>query len=424
LAAKVPEHSALIGNVLGMFHDESYVNVVASMLLPDGEKWIEQGLPEPLEMEGYMREAVLFRWSERASLPPEDSLTAYHDAVAKNGVFLPDVTFAVLVRGSVLHAYMLDSDADRVTQVAVIPPEPAAARVDEVHAQLAGRKVGIVGCGSLGSKLAVMLARAGVGRFLLVDDDIVFPDNFVRHDLDWRDVGTHKADSVARRIVLVNPAATCERRRHRLGGQEASGSVESLIETLSECDLIVDATADPRVFNYLCAAAAVGKKTLLWAEVFGGGIGGLIARHRPGLDPDPATMRAAIESWCADQGRPIERSAEDYERRGSGPPLVADDADVTVIAAHAARLAIDTLIPRNPSMFPSSVYMIGLAEGWIFDQPFDTRPIDVGTPQPVATEEPLDAETADEERVRVFQLFKKFSDAASSNAGGRQKPST
>ncbi len=424
LAAKVPEHFALMGNVLGMFHDESFVNVVASMLLPDGEKWIEQSLPEPLEIEGYMREAVLVRWAERASLPPEDSLTAYRDAVAKNGMFLPDVTFAVLVRGSAFHAYMLDSSADKVTQVAVIPPEPAAARVDEAHAQLAGRKVGIVGCGSVGSKVAVMLARAGVGRFLLVDDDIVFPDNFVRNDLDWRDVGTHKADSVARRIVLVNPAAICERRRHKLGGQEASGSVESLIETLSGCDMIFDVTADPRVFNYLCAAAAVGKKPLLWAEVFGGGIGGLIARHRPGLEPDPATMRAAIEGWCADQGRPIERSAEDYERRGSGPPLIADDADVTVIAAHAARLAIDTLIPRNPSMFPSSIYMISLAEGWIFDQPFDTRPIDVGMPQPVATEEPLAAESAEEERARVVQLFKKFADANPSNAGSRQKPST
>lgn len=424
LAAKIPESAASIGNVLGMFHDESFVNIVASMVMPDGGKWIEQSLPKPLEIEGYMREAVLFRWPEHADLPPEDSLTAYRKAAAKNGVLLPVVNFAVLVRGSMFRAYILDSKADRVTQLAVIPPESTAARVDEAHSQLAARKVGIVGCGSLGSKLAVMLARAGVARFLLVDDDIVFPDNLVRHDLDWRDVGTHKADSVGRRIVLVNPASICERRRHKLGGQEAGGSVESLIERLSECDLIVDASADPRVFNYLCAAAAVGNRPILWAEVFGGGIGGLIARHRPGLEPDPATMRAAIEAWCADQGRPIERSAEDYEARRSGSPLVADDADVSVIAAHAARLAIDTLIPRNPSMFPSSVYLIGLAEGWIFDQPFDTRPINVGTPQPLPSGEQLTPKTADEEKARVVQLLKKFADAASSNSGGRQNPST
>jgi hypothetical protein len=104
--------------------------------------------------------------------------------------------------------------------------------------------------------------------------------------------------------------------------------------------------------------------------------------------------------------------------------MVADDADVTVIAAHTARFAIDTLIPRNPSIFPSSVYMIGLAEGWIFDQPFDTRPIDVGKPQPASVAKPLTPEIADEEKGRVLQLIKKFTDAASSNPVGRQKPST
>ncbi len=33
------------------------------------------------------------------------------------------------------------------------------------------------------------LARSGVANLLLVDDDLFLPDNLVRHDLDWRDVG-------------------------------------------------------------------------------------------------------------------------------------------------------------------------------------------------------------------------------------------
>ena len=67
------------------------------------------------------------------------------------------------------------------------------------------RTVALVGCGSMGSKIAVALARAGVGHFLLVDDDILLPENLVRHDLDWREIGTHKAASLSRRIQLVNP---------------------------------------------------------------------------------------------------------------------------------------------------------------------------------------------------------------------------
>ena len=76
LQAKIPDNAVWIGNVLGMFHDEAFVNVVASIVMPDGEKWVEQCLPKPLEMESYVREAVLFRWPDtptchrKIALPP------------------------------------------------------------------------------------------------------------------------------------------------------------------------------------------------------------------------------------------------------------------------------------------------------------------------------------------------------------------
>jgi hypothetical protein len=186
---------------------------------------------------------------------------------------------------------------------------------------------------------------------------------------------------------------------------------------------LIDATADPAVFNYLCAVVAVARKPLAWAEVFGGGFGGLIARHRPGVEPEPASMRRAIEQWCVDRGRPIERAAKDY---AGGPtvPLIADDADVTVIASHGARLVIDTLIGREPSAFPYSVYLIGLASGWIFDAPFDTYPIDVGPPPPSEPEKELTEEEAAAERSRILQLLVDYQDASPSDRPNSQTSSS
>jgi integrative and conjugative element protein (TIGR02256 family) len=294
-------------------------------------------------------------------------------------------------------------------------------RLDEAHTALKDRKVAVVGCGSLGGKVAVMLARAGVGHFLLVDDDIMLPDNVVRHELDWREMGRHKVDGVARRIGLINPAASCDIRQYRLGGQQSSGSVEMLIERLATCDLIIDASADPKVFTYLGAAATIGKKALLWAEVFGGGFGGLVARHRPDREPAPAMMRAKIEQWCLEQGKPIERAAGGYEGQMEGVPMIADDADVSVIAAHAARLAIDTVIRRDPSIFPNSVYLIGLSQGWVFDQPFDTRPIDVGLAEPAQSDEPADKQLVEEETARVLQLTRQILKQLQSELGRAQR---
>ena len=107
---------------------------------------------------------------------------------------------------------------------------------------------------------------------------------------------------------------------------------------------------------------------------------------------------------------------------GPGSPLIADDADVTVIASHAARMGIDMLIPRSPSMFPNSVYMIGLAKGWIFEQPFETHPIEVGPPVASEPAPEIDPEVAKEELLKIFQLYNEHKDAASSAAKDNQAP--
>lgn len=65
----------------------------------------------------------------------------------------------------------------------------------------------LVGCGSVGSLFAVELARAGVGRFLLADNDLVEYHNLCRHQCGILDVGKFKTDAVAERILQINPAA-------------------------------------------------------------------------------------------------------------------------------------------------------------------------------------------------------------------------
>ncbi len=330
-----------------------------------GEKWSDASIPRAVVDEGYALAAVIVSWPVDKPLPRVASRSDLYDAALAVSFNLPNVRYVLIVKGDLFRGYAVWDD-NTSHSLNIILPQTEAMRLAPEHAALKARSVAIVGCGSLGSKVAVMLARAGVESFLLVDDDVMLPDNLVRNDLDWREVGFHKAEAVARRIELVNPLAARDIRKYRLGGQHSSDSVETLIETLGNFDLIIDASAEPSVFNYLCAAVGIGKKAMVWARVFGGGFGGLIARHRNGIEPDPATMRAQIEEWSREQGLPPERANVGYETRDDEVPMIADDADVTAIAAHAARLAIDTLIPRVPSMFPVSVYMIGLSERWCF----------------------------------------------------------
>jgi molybdopterin/thiamine biosynthesis adenylyltransferase len=66
----------------------------------------------------------------------------------------------------------------------------------------------ILGCGSVGSLVALELARAGVKQFVLVDADIVEYHNICRHQCGIEDVGDFKVYALKRKILNINPSAT------------------------------------------------------------------------------------------------------------------------------------------------------------------------------------------------------------------------
>jgi sulfur-carrier protein adenylyltransferase/sulfurtransferase len=106
-----------------------------------------------------------------------------------------------------------------------------------------------------------------------------------------------------------------------------------VLNKIGQCDLLIDATANPSVFNLLAAVARASQKPLVWTEVYARGMGGMMARSRPGRDPDPQTMRAIYHHYCLERPAPELQIARDYgAEEPEGQVLVASDADVTIIA--------------------------------------------------------------------------------------------
>jgi ubiquitin-protein ligase len=287
-------------------------------------------------------------------------------------------------------------------------------RLTDKHAGLSERSAYIAGCGSMGSKIATSLARAGVGRFVLVDDDVFLPENLVRHDLDWRSVGTHKVDALSYRLRLASPGVSVAKHRVRLSGQESNTSIAAALRAATECDVIIDATASANVFNLLSSIAVRDGKPMVWAEVFGGGIGGMMARFSPGETPTPAKMRVIVNHWCSLQGVPWAGREHGYETRDDADAvLIADDADVSVIAAHTARYSLDVLFDAETRVYSHPVYLIGLKHDWLFKEPFDTIPIDVGPPEKVIPAMVLSPEQVDENAAFLADLINGMASATS-----------
>lgn len=69
-------------------------------------------------------------------------------------------------------------------------------------------KIHIIGCGSVGSTLADLVARAGFTKIDLYDEDTVLPHNATNSMLNSTDVGREKTEVVEEMIKKINPAAT------------------------------------------------------------------------------------------------------------------------------------------------------------------------------------------------------------------------
>ncbi|PEI96200.1 hypothetical protein CN679_01845 [Bacillus pseudomycoides] len=265
---------------------------------------------------------------------------------------------------------------EKLYKIPTIIDEENVDRRQPELASLKDNKVGIVGVGSLGSKIVNSLARSGIEKFLIVDEDIFLTGNIQRHTLDWRNVGNHKVDAIKDQLELISKSIEVDTSRINLTGQEATTSLNAIITKLSSCDIVIDATADSKVFNLLSAICKRNDKTIIWGEVFAGGIGGLIARSRPKLDPSPQIMRKALLETTSEMPTISQIGQESYGlKTESGEVWLASDADVGVIANHLARYIIDTLKDED-SDYPFSMYLIGLKKSWIFDQPFEIFPID------------------------------------------------
>ncbi len=80
--------------------------------------------------------------------------------------------------------------------------------IKDMQSRLEKGRVAIAGLGGLGSNLAVMLARAGVGHLFLVDFDRVEESNLNRQQYFLPQVGKYKTDAICEVIQKINPHLT------------------------------------------------------------------------------------------------------------------------------------------------------------------------------------------------------------------------
>ena len=104
----------------------------------------------------------------------------------------------------------------------------------KLHQAFSSATVAICGLGGLGSNIALALARAGVGRLILIDFDRVDITNLHRQQYKASQIGLYKTEALAENLKEIAPYISLELHTERITEENAKA-------LLSDADIICEA---------------------------------------------------------------------------------------------------------------------------------------------------------------------------------------
>ncbi len=184
----------------------------------------------------------------------------------------------------------------------------------EASERLAQAKVGVAGCGGMGSHVATALARTGVGRMVIADFDTVDPTNLFRQCYVPSDVGRRKTEALSESLLRIEPDLDLE-------VFDGEVTEENACDVFSGCDVVCECFDRPDMKAMLVESILSGTSgtvVVSCSGMAGFGSSNLIATER----------RMSRLYVCGDG----------ISESGEGPGLTA--ARVMVCAGHVANMAV------------------------------------------------------------------------------------
>ena len=104
----------------------------------------------------------------------------------------------------------------------------------DLHKRFSSATVAVCGLGGLGSNIAIALARAGIGKLILIDFDRVDITNLHRQQYKANQIGFYKADALAENLLEIAPYM-------ELQTVTAKITEENFTDLLKDADIVCEA---------------------------------------------------------------------------------------------------------------------------------------------------------------------------------------
>lgn len=243
--------------------------------------------------------------------------------------------YRVRVQPTFLGAYDMNSPVDIVHHLHAVGPD----LLKEMSGSRPAKMESIVqiGCGSLGSKIAMHLCRAGHGPFALIDNKNMSEHNLARHALTK--TPGNKAELLQKDIDVLNARATA----YAESLQDYVAKNENRL--FEKNSLVIDSTASINVKETLASLPeAQNGSRIFQTGLYSEGKLGFITIEGKGRNPRVDDLHAAISDMAIENkpiSKPLMGSGDGFQRHSTGQgcgsyTMVIPD---TKISLHAAAMA-------------------------------------------------------------------------------------
>ena len=173
------------------------------------------------------------------------------------------------------------------------------------------KKVGIIGCGSVGSFVADALKTSGVEKFVLVDNEILGYENIARHSSGYFWVGHYKTFATGFDLQKWNSNIVYEPYN-----ENAHDFVEDHQEVINECDVLFVAVASVPVEHHINRLIIENKITVpvvfIWVEPYSLGGHAILVKEPQDL------YRDVFDEDTLEYKNSIVQNGSDYLKREAG----------------------------------------------------------------------------------------------------------
>jgi molybdopterin/thiamine biosynthesis adenylyltransferase len=250
-----------------------------------------------------------------------------------------------------VYGYLVKDDGETELPVQIVPVQTELfSRVRGLLETdvLSRYHVVIKGVGSVGSRIAILLAQSGISRFTLMDDDRLELANLVRHEAGLDHIGRYKTRVMRELIMQKNPYAQVETIEEKL----ETSNFERVKDVLAKADLCMDAGDERQgrlMMNRICLETGT---PLIISGAFNRAYGGGVFRVVP---KQKTACYQCFVRMLSHEALPFPEPLDEQIAYADRPAVIEPglSVDIDPLCQLAAKLALQQLMQDRETTLSS-----------------------------------------------------------------------